>query len=75
MWDVIFNIKTLIIAVHVNGVTSLIIISLFRKLVRFTDINKILIVILMFIFRAFLNKMDTINLFYFDQREKTSRGS
>ena len=75
MWDVIFNIKTLIIAVHVNGVTSLIIISLFPKLIRFTDKNKILIVILMFIFRAFLNKMDTINLFYVDQREKTSRGS
>ena len=32
-------------------------------------------VILMVIFSLFMVKMDTLNLFYFDEREKTSLGS
>ena len=45
------------------------------NLYRFTDKNLILKCYFDGYFRVFLSKMGTLNLSYFDQREKTSRGS
>ena len=42
---------------------------------RFTDKNLILKCHFNGYFRVFLSKMGTLNVFHFDQREKTSRGS
>ena len=48
----------------------------FLNLYRFTEEKKLILKChFNGYFRVFLSKMGTLNLFHFDQREKTSRGS